>query len=136
MTTKRENNVTKSNIDELTIGEAKRRIAEADELRKLLGLSVPAGAPMSSGQSHSFKIGDAIFVRTVTHHYTGRLVAVTDADILLDDAAWIADDGRFSEALKTGTLNEIEPYPGRCCVSRGAIVDWCSWDHALPRTVK
>jgi hypothetical protein len=124
----------RQNIDELTIGEAKRRIAEADELRQQLGWTAPT--PTAVGQSHSFTVGDAIFVRTVTYHYTGKLVAVTDADIVLDEAAWIAEDGRFSQALATGELNEIEPYPGRCVVSRGAIIDWCNWTHALPRTVK
>jgi hypothetical protein len=124
-----------TNIDELTIGEAKRRIAEADELREQLGWALPTLA-VASGSSHSFTVGAAIFVRAVTHHYTGRLVAVTDSDIVLDDAAWIADDGRFSQALATGELSEIEPYPGRCVVSRGAIVDWCDWSHALPLAVK
>ena len=27
------------------------------------------------------------------------------------DVAWIADDGRFNEAIAKGTLGEVEPYP-------------------------
>ena len=54
----------------------------------------------------------------------------------LDDAAWIADTGRFSDALKNGNLNEVEPYPGSCFVSAGAVVDVSEWAHELPRTRK
>lgn len=52
-----------------------------------------------------------MFVRTVTHYYTGRVVGVSDKAILLEDAAWIADTGRFADALRTGILSEVEPYP-------------------------
>ena len=83
--------------------------------------------------THSFEIGKAYFIRSITMHYTGRLVAVTDTDLVLEDAAWIADSGRFADALAKGTLSEVEPYPNRCIVSRNAIVDACQWDHDLPR---
>ncbi len=40
-------------------------------------------------------------------------------------------------ALKTGVLDEVEPYPeGLVVVGRGAIVDACVWPHALPREMK
>jgi hypothetical protein len=70
-------------------------------------------------------------------HYTGRLVRVTPGELVLTDCAWIADSGRWSAALATGSLGEIEPYPdGEVVVSRGAIVDVCRWSHPLPRKVK
>lgn len=81
-------------------------------------------------------IGKNVFVRTVTHHYTGKLVAAGDGFLTLDDAAWIADDGRFADALAKGNLNEIEPYPGRCLVGIGAVLDLSEWLHDLPRTQK
>ena len=81
-------------------------------------------------------IGTSVFVRTVTFHYTGKLVAADDSFLQLDDAAWIADSGRFSEALATGNLSEVEPYPGSCFVSRGAIVDISNWQHELPKEKK
>lgn len=77
-----------------------------------------------------------VFVRTVTHHYTGRLASVADGFLHLEEAAWIADDGRFADALATGKLNEVEPYPADCYVSVGSIVDLCRWDHDLPRVRK
>lgn len=81
-------------------------------------------------------IGTNVIVRTVTLYYTGRLVAIEDGFLILADAAWIADTGRFHQALTNGTLNEIEPYPGECYVSSGAIVDVSPWHHELPRKQK
>lgn len=87
-------------------------------------------------QSHSFQIGEKYLIRTVTMHFTGRVTAVTDSDIVLEDAAWIAHTGRFAEALATGKMEEIEPYPDRTCVARGVIVDFAVWRHDLPRSTK
>jgi hypothetical protein len=71
-----------------------------------------------------YPVGKNVFIRTVTHHHTGRLVQVTDQELVLEDAAWIADDGRFEEALKTGVFNEVEMFPrGRVIIGRGAIID-------------
>jgi small nuclear ribonucleoprotein (snRNP)-like protein len=82
-------------------------------------------------------IGRPVFVRTVTHHYSGQLVAVDDKFLVLEDAAWIGSDGRFSVALATGELDEIEPYPaGRVLVAVGALCDLSVWAHELPRTMK
>jgi hypothetical protein len=84
----------------------------------------------------SFEVGKAYFIRSVTYHYTGRLVTITDTDLVLASAAWIAESGRFSEALKIGRLNEVEPYPDKVILQRSAIVDACEWLHDLPREVK
>ena len=91
--------------------------------------------PKVTGWSGPF-VGASVFIRTVTFHYTGRVTSLTPEWIHLDDAAWIADSGRFSAALATGTLSEVEPYPGPVSIARGAIVDVAPWPHALPRTVK
>lgn len=80
-------------------------------------------------------LGKNVLIRTVTMTLTGRLVAVADMELVLEDAAWVADTGRFADALAEGTLNEVEPFPtGRVLVGRGAVVDACLWAHALPRT--
>lgn len=81
-------------------------------------------------------LGESIIVRTVTHYYTGRLAGYDEHWLILDDAAWIADTGRWSTALATGKLNEIEPYPNKTFVATGAVVDLSAWAHDLPRTVK
>lgn len=77
-------------------------------------------------------VGQAYIVRTVTYHYTGRLVAMADGWLVMEDAAWVADSGRWSDALSQGTLNEIEPYPGLVYVNRAAVVDISPWNHPLP----
>jgi len=106
-------------IENITIGELK------------------AILPLVGGSSHSLvQIGTAVLIRTVTMYYTGRVKAVSASEIELDEAAWIADCGRFADALRTGTLKEVEPYPGCCIVSRGAIVDVSPWNHPLPREQK
>lgn len=83
-------------------------------------------------------VGATVFCRTITYHYTGEVVAVTDRWLVLTHAAWVADSGRFSGALAAGTLNEVEPYPGDgvVCLALAAIVDVCPWAHPLPRTQK
>ena len=82
------------------------------------------------------RVGNKVLIRTVTHYHTGRIVRLTPDEVVLVDAAWIADTDRFSVALATGVLAEVEPFPGPVSVNRGAIVDVCDWDHKLPRTVK
>lgn len=55
---------------------------------------------------------------------TGRLVALTAQELVLEDAAWIADTGRFSDALEKCEFGEVEPFPdGRVILGRGAVID-------------
>jgi len=84
------------------------------------------------------RIGNKVFIRAVTHYLTGEIVAVSRDEVLLVSAAWIADTGRWFQALSTGVLNEVEPYPDGLVVGmgRGAIVDYCDWKHDLPRAQK
>lgn len=98
------------NIEDLTIGEA----------RKLSALF--AGVPVSE---NPYRVGANYFIRTVTHHHTGRLVQVTAQELVLEGAAWIADDGRLTDALKTCSFNEVEMFPvgSRVIVGRGSVID-------------
>lgn len=95
-------------IDKLTIGELR-------EINALLG---------NKQTENPYRIGANYFLRTVTHHHTGRLVQVTQQELVLEDAAWIADDGRLAEALQSGNFNEVEMFPkGRVIVGRGSLID-------------
>lgn len=111
------------NIDDLTIKQAKQ-------------IMQFAGGAVTKKDTCSLKIGKSYLIRTVTMMYTGRLIDITHSDFLLEDAAWIADSGRYSEALKSGSLSEVEPYPDQVAVSRAAIVDSAEWIHDLPRDQK
>lgn len=83
-----------------------------------------------------FMVGQAYMIRTVTHYYTGRIDKINAGELLLSDAAWIPDTGRYSDSVKSGTLSEIEPIVGLLILSRGAIVDATPWGFPLPRGVK
>jgi len=122
-------------ISKLTIGQAREKLEEAEALARELGRPAPTGAT-EAATSHSIEVGQPYLIRTVTMAYTGRVVAVTDSDIVLEDAAWIADTGRYHEALTKGSLNEVEPYPDRVLVSRGGLIDMAPWSHNLPREAK
>lgn len=87
-------------------------------------------------QKEAWKIGQAYFIRTVTNYLTGRLVALTSQELVLEEAAWIADTGRFSNALKSGQFSEIEPFNGTVIVGRGSIVDAQEWFLILPKEQK
>jgi len=112
------------NIDDLTVKEIKH-------IQSLLKSG-------SSESSHPYQIGKNYFIRTVTHHLTGKLVRVTSKELVLESAAWIADDGRFHDALKNGTLNEVEPFPPtlEVIVGRGALIDAVEWRFDLPLVQK
>ena len=108
------------NINELTVGQAK-------ELAQMFP---------KCAQDSPWVIGKNYLIRTVTMIQTGRLVAVTEHELVVEDAAWIADTGRFADALKTGKFNEVEPFPdGQVIIGRGAIVDAVQI-HITPRTQK
>lgn len=65
-----------------------------------------------------------VFIRTVTHHYTGNVISVDALSLTLKDAAWIADDGRFNESLKDPSkFEEVEPYTNHVTISLYAICD-------------
>jgi len=109
-------------IDDLTLGQVK-------EIQNMAG--------KTGGKSlYSSYIGKAVFIRTVTMHYTGMVKAVSEKEILISDAAWIADSGRFHDALKNGTLKEVEPYVTDVVISQGAILDLSEWLHDLPKAQK
>lgn len=94
--------------------------------------------PLFHGRSHPdtgpWVIGDIYLIRTVTNYLIGRVVSVGAQEIELEDAAWVAYTGRSSEALQSGSLEEVEPCPdGQWIVGRGAIVDAGPWVHGLCR---
>jgi hypothetical protein len=108
-------------IDSLKIGDLKQLAA------------IIHGGAIDAGP---WEIGKAYLIRTVTMIDTGRLVAVTPQELVLEEAAWIADTGRFAGALTNATFNEVEPFPeGRVIIGRGAVIDAVEIK-ALPRVQK
>lgn len=104
------------NIDELTLGQLK-------QIQKLC----------STNKCESkWKIGQAYFIRTVTNYYTGILEYIDDHELYLSKAAWIADTGRYYDALKYGEFSEVEPIIGPCFIGRGSLIDAVEWPNKLP----
>ena len=75
-------------------------------------------------RTHPWKIGKNYLMRTVTMTLTGKLTAVYDNELVLENAAWIADTGRFMQATETGQFSEVEPWKTKeVIVGRGSIID-------------
>ena len=109
--------------DNLTLGELR-------ELMTLFGNKTP-------DDSSHWKVGEAYIIRTVTMILTGRLEKITQQELVLSSAAWIADTGRYMQTIKEGKLNEVEPYADHeVIVGRGSIIDATIWTHKLPREQK
>ncbi len=77
------------------------------------------------------KENEAYFFRTVTYHLVGRVVDQEGHFIELSDASWVADSGRFMDALKSGILKEVEPV-GTAYMNLDSVVDFFPWVHELP----
>ncbi len=97
------------NIDQLTIAEVR---------------AIASLFPIYTLNKSPYEIGKIYLIRTVTMIDLGRVVEVTDQEIILEDAAWIADTGRFSDALKSENFSEVEPFPsGKVIIGRASVID-------------
>lgn len=98
------------NLNELTLGQIK-------ELQNLF-------SKQSITEDCPFEVGENYLIRTVTFTLTGKIKSKTSQFLVLQDADWIADTGRFSEALENqDKFNEVEPFRNDAIVSKGSIVD-------------
>ena len=99
------------NIEDLTLGQIR-------ELTQTFGVVAATKA------DHPWQIGKNYFIRTVTMIDVGRLVRVTEHELVLEDAAWIADTGRFTQALEKVQFGEVELFPtGEVIIGRGSVID-------------
>jgi spore maturation protein CgeB len=99
------------NLNELTLGQIK-------ELQNLFS------KPIQQTEDCPFEIGEKYLIRTVTFTYTGQVKSKNNTFLVLQDCDWIADTGRFSEALENqDKFNEVEPFKNDVIISKGSIVD-------------
>ena len=88
------------------------------EIREIAAIANPQAS------SHPWEIGKIYLIRTVTMIDVGRVVAVYPTEIVLEEACWVADTGRFTQAVATAEFSETEPFPdGRVIIGRGSIID-------------
>ena len=78
-----------------------------------------------------FEIGKAYFLRTVTYHLIGQLKEIKGDFLVLENASWIADSGRFTQAIQEGKLDEVE-LVGDAFVNITTVTDAFPWTHPLP----
>jgi len=98
---------------------------------------ITAGAIQNPDLASVFEIGQNYLIRTVTMIDTGKVVQVTPQWLVLEDAAWIPDTGRFADAVKSAKFNEVEPFPdGRVIIGVGSIIDAVKLQGDLPRSQK
>ena len=94
----------------------------------------------AKNENDFFIIGNSYFIRTVTHHYVGKLIRFNreGAELIFTEASWIPDDGRFHNMLMSGEFCEIEPYPTKMemLLNRDTIIDAVRWDKPLPKLQK
>ena len=97
------------NISEMTIGQFQ-------ELQNLFKKEETSKGP--------WVIGTHYVIRTVTMIQTGTLKAVYPNELVLSNAVWVADTGRFHDFLKDpNKLSEAEPFTKDVIVGRNSIID-------------
>lgn len=80
-------------------------------------------------------VGKKWFFRTLTYHIVGKVEKRIGKILVLSGASWVADSGRFMNAIKYGTLSEVEPL-GAWNVNLDATTDFGPWKHKLPTEQK
>ena len=99
------------NINSMTIGQVK-------ELASLFGNAGSGEKPCP------FEVGTTYLIRTVTMSWHGTVKSICGDFLVLEQAAWIADTGRFSNSLaKPDNYNEVEPAPNDVFVNLTSIID-------------
>lgn len=117
------------NLNELSFAELQEEVKKLAQQKKTV-VSKEAG----------WEIGENYLVRTVTHIQVGKLEDINDKEIILSNASWVADTGRFHNMLKNGLDNvensEVEPFIDDIIVNRGALIEATKYRHQLPKKVK
>jgi hypothetical protein len=93
-------------------------------------------SPVSDGAPPYFGV---MLVETVTKYFVGLVEAVLPGEIVLRDACWVADTGRYHKLLANGGDDKAEFEPcqdGAVIIGRGSIVSAQPYKHGLIRVVK
>jgi hypothetical protein len=98
---------------------------------ELLGLE----KKQTSNSNYFWELGKDYVVRTVTMIYLGKLKAVNETELLLEDCAWIPDTSRWNEFLDGKKPNEMEPYKNDVIIGRGALLDATVMSKKITREV-
>jgi len=86
---------------------------------------------------HSYEdlVGKKLFIRTVNYHHIGKVDKIVGNFLFMKNTVWVADSGRFMNAIENGELNEVEPV-GDWFININAITDFGIWKHNIPKDQK
>ncbi len=120
-------------FDKLTVAEVRQLAGMA---AAFLGNAPQIVTPDAPGSA--YVVGRNYLFRTVTHIVTGKLLRIHSDGLIVTDAAWIADTGRYAQAVATGSFSEVEPYPdgAEVVINATAMIDAVEINGALPRSQK
>lgn len=94
------------------------------------------GEEVSGLDSLDDLVGKKYLFRTVTTYLVGHVHKRLGSFLVLHKASWVADTGRFADAINSGTLNEVEPVGDGMLLNLDAVVDAAPWKHPLPTEQK
>ncbi len=122
-----EEKTMKKDLNKLSFAELQKEVKALEEKKEKVG----------TRKIGVWQVGQHYVLRTVTMIDVGKLVEVTDKELVLENASWIADTGRWSNFLEKGEYDEAEPFPdGRVIIGRDSIIDAVIWKHGEVRKVK
>ena len=107
-----------------------KTITVSDETFESIKDQLCAGEEVDINTLQDF-VGQKLFIRTVTFHLVGKVEKVVGKFAQLSTASWVADSGRFMQAIKDGALKEVEPV-GIAWVNLDSVTDMFPWPHHLP----
>jgi hypothetical protein len=119
--------------------ETTRLLAQAVLQGDLDGLPCLMDRLLETGVTpmQSLRVGQCYLLRTTRHGcYTGRVKAVSFTDVVLSEAAWLPDQDSVGDALRTGQLEIVDPFPDEVIISTAILIDAAPWPHPLPREVR
>lgn len=111
-----------------------RQIEVSDETYE--NIKDQLGSDSIEVNSYEDFIGMKLYFRTVTYHVIGKVEKKIGTFFQLSDASWVADSGRFQQAIDDGVLDEVEPVKVTAWVNLSSCVDIYVWNHELPREQK
>lgn len=124
------------NIKDMTLGEIEEHRKVNAEIEKAIGCRGSVIESTILDSSTPYEVGKSFLIRTVTLYYVGKLQKEFPAELVLSEASWIPDTGRYGECLKNGKFNEVEKIPDHVIIPKSGIIDLVPWAHNLPTESK
>ena len=120
--------IAKKDLNKLSFDDLKKELEKLEKQKK----------KVTTKTSGFYQLGEPYMIRTVTMIYTGRLIKSSSNELVLTEAAWIPDTGRWMSACRNGTFDEVEPYPEETevIINRDSVLDLFKIDFKLPKEQK